>query len=508
MGRYKAATETYDRALADGAKPSFDASLLQGRLLLKVDENKAMSFLTAHESDVARDAQRGQWSMLLAIGYGRMHDFDSADHHFQIARSSLTSKRDLAELAYQEAMRALTEGTTEKAREFAERMAAFDDSAEMRIRQRLLLSFILSHEERYVEEADALLGIVRSIGERRADFLEEWFYAVLNLSVLARELSDEDAATVAQSEVDAEIVWPEDFHLQRFMALKAIGWTRALRGDMLGCFRYLRMAESVAPNDAYRAILGLDRAHFASIIGERHWAQDEIAKAEALADQVNWNAMPGDERVGLLLLAEIVARSNPEKARFYLARYNGLDRIRSPRYLFAFDHRTEAYAAYVEGVVRMALRQSTSEESLRKAWVTFDRIGYDWRAGRTALRLYEVTQKQRWLHLAEDKLEPFPHSWLAGELRAAATPTPRPQSLTPMQRRVLELLCSKMSTAEIGRNLGLSPHTIRNHLKAAFKTYGVSSQAALVAETIKRGDLVPAEIARPTEDRPRRKRGG
>ena len=505
QARFKSASETYDDAVASGEKAPFEARVLQARLLLKQDETRAMSFLADHEPEVANGSQRGQWSLLLAVGYGRMRDFERADHHFEIARRHIASTSDSSELAYQQARRVLIEGRTDEAREFAAKMAG-ESSAETRVRQKLLESFILSHEERYRDEAVALIDIIRTIGKRRTSHLEDWFYAVLNLAVLARELPNEEAVELARTEVDQEIEWPEDFHLQRFMALKAVGWTRALHGDMLGCFRYLRMAEFVAPSDAYRVILGLDRAHFATIIGEKHWAQDEVAKAEALADSVNWNAQQGDERLGLLLLAEIVAHGNPEKARIYLARYNGLDRMRSPLYLFAFDHRTEAYAAYVEGVVKVAMRQSDAEDSFRSSWVIFDRIGYDWRAGRTALRLFDVTHKQRWIVLAEDKLESYSQSWLIEELHAAMKPAPLQQSLTPMQRRVLELLCGRMSTKEISETLGLSPHTVRNHLKAAFKTYGVSSQAALVAETVRRGDLVPADIARRPENLPKNRK--
>ena len=115
-----------------------------------------------------------------------------------------------------------------------------------------------------------------------------------------------------------------------------------------------------------------------------------------------------------------------ERGRFYLARYKGLDKIRSPLLLFAFDHRLEAYAAYTEGIVRLAGRGSGAEEAFRAAWVIFDRIGFHWRAARTALRLLEVTNKDRWRHLAEDKLEAFPNSWLARELRIGMQRRPRP----------------------------------------------------------------------------------
>src|SRR5579862_6636839 len=107
------------------------------------------------------------------------------------------------------------------------------------------------------------------------------------VAIYCRHHADE-AAEVARREVDADVRWPEDYRTQRFQALKAVGWSCALRGDMLGCFRYLRMAERVIPGEAFRAILLLDRAHFARIVGEPTWALDEIAKAENLEENVDW----------------------------------------------------------------------------------------------------------------------------------------------------------------------------------------------------------------------------
>ncbi len=236
----------------------------------------------------------------------------------------------------------------------------------------------------------------------------------------------------------------------------------------------------------------VDRSYFARIVGEHNWAANEVAKAEAIADRIDWNELAGDERVGLLLLAEAMAEYNTEKAHFYLARYKNLDRIRSAVHLFAFDQRCEAFANYCEGVVKLKSGEAGAEEALRKAWVVFDRIGYDWRAGRTALRLLEATKKERWGHLAEDKLEPYPRSWLARSIAEQKKPEMPVVKLPPMQRKVLDLLCRKMFTQEIAQFLGLSPHTIRNHLKAVFRAYQVNNRAALIAEIALRGELTPS----------------
>ncbi len=485
--QFLAAGDVYDQAVDSGATPSYPAQLLAARILLKRDENRAVAFLIRRPPKANASRERAEWALLVAIGYARMRDFERADHHFEMAGRLARLPAHRADLASQLARRYMLEGKLTEARRHAGEMSR-DESLGASIKHELLESFILCQEERYRESAERTIRAIGLIGERREEHLEEWFHAVQNLALLGRELPLPEAADIAKAEVDAEVEWPPDLAVQRFQALKAVGWSCALRGDLLGCFRYLRAAERTKPSPVFEAILLLDRAYFAHIVGETNWACDEVAKAEVLFDQIDWNEVPGDERVGLLLMAEAIVEYNPEKGHYFLARYKGLERMRSPVSLFAFDQRSEALAGYVEGFVRLRSGETGAEEALRKAWVVFDRIGYDWRAGRTALRLFEATGKERWRRLAEDKLKPYPRSWLVRETatqNAAVTAVKLPR----MQRTVLEMLCRKMTTAEIAQELGLSEHTVRNHLKAVFRAYGVNNRAALVAEVASRGQL-------------------
>jgi DNA-binding CsgD family transcriptional regulator len=486
---FTAAGNAYDTAVEDGEATSYEDDLLRARILLKQDQNKAVAFLVRRPPRSRAGKNRGEWEMLLGVGYARMRDFERADHHFGLARKLLKTPADRGQLAYHLARRSMLESKLDEAWRFADAMAC-DKSQAAKISAEMLRSFIYCHEERYRDSAQSLINAIQLIGKRREQHLEEWFHAVQNLAVLGRELALDEAAALARSEVDQPIEWPVDFETQHFQALKAVGWSCALRGDMLGCFRYLRAAERSIPNEIFAVILLLDRAYFAGIVAEENWARDEIAKAEALAEDIDWNALPGEERMALLLLARATARIDAERARYYLARYKGLDKVRSPLLLFAFDHRMEAYTAYTEGVVKLAARDAGAEEALRRSWIIFDRIGYDWRAARVAIRLWQLTKKERWRHLAEDKLEAYPQSWLARDLRKQDSAQSRPSvKLPPMQSKVFTMLCQKMSTADIAGALGLSQHTIRNHLKAVFRAYGVKSRAALVAEAATRGEI-------------------
>lgn len=404
--QFVAAGDVYDDAVESGAAPPYDAQLLAARILLKRDESRAVAFLIRRPPPSKASRQRANWALLLAVGYARMRDFERADHHLEMVRKLARSTAEKSTLAYQLARRYMLEGKLVDARRHADEMS-HDRSSAARVRHQLLESFILSHEERYRESAERTIRAIGLIGDRRDAYLEEWFHAVHNVAVLGRELAMPEAAQVAKAEVDADVEWPPDVAIQRFQALKAVGWSCALRGDLLGCFRYLRAAERSTPTTAFEGIALLDRARFARIVGDKSWARDDVAKADALFDRVDWNDAPGDERVGLLLMAEAMVAYDPERAHYFLARYRALGKMRSPVTLFAFDRRCEALAAYCEGFVRLKSGGGGAEEALHNAWIVFDRIRYDWRAGRTAMRLFEATGKERWRRLADDKLEGY-----------------------------------------------------------------------------------------------------
>jgi DNA-binding NarL/FixJ family response regulator len=61
--------------------------------------------------------------------------------------------------------------------------------------------------------------------------------------------------------------------------------------------------------------------------------------------------------------------------------------------------------------------------------------------------------------------------------------------LSPRERRVLELTGTGLSTKAVGRQLGISPNTVKFHLRAAFEKLGVRSRAEALMAAIRRGEL-------------------
>ena len=68
------------------------------------------------------------------------------------------------------------------------------------------------------------------------------------------------------------------------------------------------------------------------------------------------------------------------------------------------------------------------------------------------------------------------------DLGGAAAPaaTPAAEQLSARERQIVELLLSHQAIAEIGRSCTISPHTVRNHIKAIYRKLGVHSRAELM----------------------------
>lgn len=68
------------------------------------------------------------------------------------------------------------------------------------------------------------------------------------------------------------------------------------------------------------------------------------------------------------------------------------------------------------------------------------------------------------------------------------TPTLPTEPLTPAERPVLQLLLEGRCEREIAEILGLSPHTVHNHVRAIYKAYSVHKKADLLRHLLPRVD--------------------
>ena len=76
-----------------------------------------------------------------------------------------------------------------------------------------------------------------------------------------------------------------------------------------------------------------------------------------------------------------------------------------------------------------------------------------------------------------------------GERAEQAVDTPGGSSLTPRERRVLFEFASGRTTEEAAAAIGLSPHTVRSHLKSAARKLGADTRTQAVAIAITQGAI-------------------
>jgi DNA-binding CsgD family transcriptional regulator len=273
-----------------------------------------------------------------------------------------------------------------------------------------------------------------------------------------------------------------------FHAVRAVAWRHALEGDEFNAFRRLKEALGVANSLAWRVAALTDRAYLAAALGEKRWAAQELRDAHELASTIDWTTVAGEEKLALPVLADLFADRDPSVAIAYVATFRNT-RKNFPRILSSRrDRRVEALEAYSLGKVQLELgERAEAKRLLSQAWQIYEDFGIHWRAARAALALAQLGDAETWRSRAESELQAYPRSWLA---RGTGVPSARPivtgsaalQNLTLAQRTVFDLLLEGRGTDEIAATLGRSTFTVRNHIKAIFKAFGVNSRPALIVK--------------------------
>jgi two-component system nitrate/nitrite response regulator NarL len=87
----------------------------------------------------------------------------------------------------------------------------------------------------------------------------------------------------------------------------------------------------------------------------------------------------------------------------------------------------------------------------------------------------------------ETVLSPEVQSGIAEEIRLRSAP--ERLSLSAREAEVLALIAEGLSAPDIGKQLHLSPATVKGHLQSLYEKLGVSERAAAVAEAMRRGLL-------------------
>ena len=487
-GEYAQASALYDQHVGS-AQRSIGAAILRARIALHSNVPQAVAIL--NDLRPARGSIESVWrEMLLGYASALTGDYDGADERFATALKTTRTLRDVdlaSAIAYRMGQRHLMTNNPARARD-AWAIVRESRSPAAHLNALHLESYIYSREGRLRDQARVLAELLNSIDPRETRWMEHRAWATHTLAALARELFIPESVPEVERQLGGTR-WPRDFLVNRFQATKALGWAKALQGDYLNAFRFLKQSADLAPSDAWRTMALCDRSYLARALGEPRWSRQELLDAEEGALSVRWDECRGEESIALLLLAELFSPIDSAKASSYLAQFRETGEMRMPRSLLKADARLAALIDHGAAVVDVALgNKKLAVTRLRRALDVYRRLGYDWRAARCAMRLFDITGDDSLLRLAEEQLRNYSSSWLAAELRQRSADSAAPH-LSPMQRRVFRYLCEGLSNAAIAQKIGRAENTVANHAKAVLKAFDVSSRSALVASAIKQGLL-------------------
>lgn len=471
---------------ADEAKTP-GAQILLARIKVKKEPAQAIGYLTKILPQLAGTDDAPVATMLLGVAQARVGDVESAQRSLLKAQTALEAQdapsADVAdEIVYQRAASAWMARRLDDAdRELA---PLLERRPPERIVEALVLAgLIAAARERFNLQGAILLDALRMVLTTPDPDVYLWAHVTAQLAYLARELPNRSIRDAVYAQV-GRIPWTADLGELHFKTLKATGWRRALDGDYLNAFRLIKAAAEVAPTDSWRVVASCDRAYLAKNLGERRFAELELQEATDLADSIAWRGVAGEERIALLLLAELHAPADSSLALSFIARYHESgDRFALVQSANA-DRRVGATIDFSLGYVQSCLGNADEALlSLERSWEVFSAAGYDWRAGRAAIELARLTGRPQWDVRAREKLAAYPRSWIVEQLGSVTSVDEAADSvrLTPAQREVYALLKQGLSTRQITDRLQRSLFTVRNHIKAVLKAYGVNSRSALLS---------------------------
>jgi len=428
---------------------------------------------------------------LLARAHAAQNDFASAEailSQFGSEEALAAPAATRAELRYAEALVAWMKGDLAKAEAGLAR--GEDVSPFVRGRSVILESWIASKRERYQDHTRLMLEgaqIIQSGDEVDVGLLAGATRAICNM---AREIHAPGLLRSA-TELYERIDWSEDLSVDQFISARNLGWAMALQGTAryFDSLRLLHRASALAPTQAWQVWALLDRAAMKRYGGELASSSADLYEALDLVHKVRWAETSDDERTGLLYAAELLASIDLGEASKLLAQFSQIGESFSPRMAMRGDRRLDAGKSYSTGVVQQAIGDARkAKHFFESAYFIFDEIGYKWRAARTALHLYQVTQDQAWHEAAKQQIRDYPQSWIAHDVREASTGIGDDgwNRLTPRQREVFNALCEGLTAKKIGDRLECSPNTVRNHIHWIYQAFRVQSQPELITEARKR----------------------
>ncbi len=234
-----------------------------------------------------------------------------------------------------------------------------------------------------------------------------------NLASVITEMRMPDVTQFVRKHASA-LPWSGEMPGWAYNVYRALGWSEALEGNEMAAFRELRTAEAHAPTLPRRIEAILDRSFLFGAIGESFSARERFDEAQQLCALVDWNATQGEDRYALLWGAELAASFNPKRAQAMVTHYNAIRKPMDPMLVASGTlRRWQAYEDDALGTVAAANGNiDVGLQYLQSALRTWDRLGFTWRAAKSARAIASFTKAESDVADAVRRAASYQRSWL------------------------------------------------------------------------------------------------
>ncbi len=496
-----ACLDTLDSATLLSASEQREATLLRARVMIRLDRfaeaivllgPNLPTFQTVDEACTAR--------MLHAAAVSRTPG--NLDRGQALLEDTLASARELgahrairAEIAYMLAfvhwMKREHKTVLRYAVE-AERAQADVTS----VRASTLRGYVALAMERY-PEALALFKSAResydACKQRDQNLLERIVVQIASLEVTFRSAAIQPSHSTAGP--DGCVVMRATGVLRMQIAAMD-AWLHAFDGERRKAYRQVRIAEDLAPNDAWRLWALANRALITGAFGDPYGAGEFAATALEIVETIKWDETVDEQRVGLLFLTEVLTVTDPLSALRVFERYDSLTSEMDRSNVFHDDIRLWIRETFVRGLVqRIRGEVRDARESLEKVHAEALRIGFLWRATLALIEI-DATRVSGPLHgghlLQEASTlvrQHFPKSFLARRLGRSflVDVDPIAMTLAPRPREVLRHVLTGKTPKATAAAMALSEVTVKGYLKTLFRSFEVRSTPELLVACYRRG---------------------
>jgi tetratricopeptide (TPR) repeat protein len=435
--------------------------------------------------------------MLLGVAEAREGAFDAAEALFQRARSCKPSQAVRAELEYERALAYFLAGANEQAREALRAVRPCDGSAYARALG--LRGWLNCARDDYysahTEFGDAIATLDESLirdAHLRASL-------VAALAMTTAELGHGPAERLVAEA--AKVSWNASLLREHVQTLHHIGLAYRRDGLADEAMTTFLSAAELAPSSGWAVIALAQCAALSFELGEAVSTRGFLLLARRVADDIEWDAVSAEQRLALLMVAEILARLNDGVAATqYLEAYRRCSATRASRAttdVLCQHARLSIYLEHIEALIGAALGDKRGARvTLGRVHRAWSRIGHRWRARETLTDINRIDPKRardQFLTASDEvhrQSHPTGYSQAALNRRSTAARGRREHlalryDLDSRMANILNLVVQGRSNKDIAAAVTLSERTVKNKVCQLYRVVGITTAAQM-----KRAELI------------------